>query len=111
MANDRHDDADAFIREDGSRPGGAGESRDDLAAMLAEDFLENATSGESTDNDVHDEVLVEEMGGPFVVTAASTEFGSTVEQDDDDESAEQDGTEKENFPIATAPLVVKPRRK
>lgn len=106
MARDRHDDADAFIREDE-----AGKPGDDLAEMLAEEFLENATSGESTDNDVHDELVSEEMGGPFVVTAARTEFGDTVNQEDDDETAEQDGTEKESFPQANAPLVVKPRRK
>lgn len=103
----RHDDADAFIREDGS----SAESRDDLAEMLAEDFLTHATSGESSEADAHDEVVSEEMGGPFLVTEARTEFGATLDQDEEAEPDEGEEIEKENFPQANAPLIVKPRRK
>ena len=106
MANDRHDDADAFIREDGLPAG----SQDDLAEMLAEDFLKNATSGEGVDADVHDEVVTEEMGGPFVVTGAQTEFGATLNEAEE-ENGSDDVSEKEGFPQAIAPLVVKPRRR
>lgn len=76
VAEKRHDDANAFIPEDGSSI----DSRDDLAEMLAEGFLAQATSGESIDLDVRDELLEEELGGPFVQTAPGVEFGSTIRQ-------------------------------
>lgn len=99
----RHDDANAFIPEDGSSL----ESRDDLAELLAEDFLQSATSGESVDADVRDQVLPEEMGGPFVETNAEIEFGSTVDEDDEEDEEDE---EKEAFPQAVAPLILRPRR-
>ena len=100
-AEQRHDDANAFIPEDGSSI----DSRDDLAEMLAEGFLAQATSGESVDLDVRDELLEEELGGPFVQTTPSVEFGSTMRQASP--SAKEDPSiEKEPFPQAVAPLVV-----
>ena len=49
-------------------------TRDPLAEELGEAFLESATSGEESEAERRDRVLVEEEGGPFVRTRASQEF-------------------------------------
>jgi hypothetical protein len=49
-------------------------SSDSLAEQLGEEFLQTATSGEYEAEDVLDQVVPEENGGPFVETSASTEF-------------------------------------
>jgi hypothetical protein len=48
-------------------------SRDALAEQRGESFVATATSGED-DEDVRDEVVTEESGGPFVLTTSATEF-------------------------------------
>ncbi len=60
------DDGRAFLH--GFRTG------DPLAEELGEAFLESATSGEESEPERRDQVLVEEVGGPFVRTRASREF-------------------------------------
>ena len=45
-----------------------------LAEELGEAFLESATSGEESEPERHERVLIEEEGGPFVRTRASQEF-------------------------------------
>lgn len=47
---------------------------DPLAEELGEAFLESATSGEESEPERHERILVEEEGGPFVRTRASQEF-------------------------------------
>jgi hypothetical protein len=47
---------------------------DPLAKELGEAFLESATSGEESEPERHERVLIEEDGGPFVRTRASQEF-------------------------------------
>lgn len=72
----RKDDGDAFIPDPGSGPA---RSTDDLAEMVAEDFLSSATSGEEQGEDVRDQIVAEELGGPFIQSAASEEFIDDVD--------------------------------
>lgn len=94
-------DADAFIRESEARTG----SREDLSELLGEDFLRAATSGEEVGEDVRDEVVPEELGGPFLETDAGEEFGRTVRGLEDDEVEERDA-ESAAFPEAVGSLGV-----
>ena len=48
---------------------------DPLAEELGEAFLESATSGEESEPERRERILTEEIGGPFVSTRASVEFG------------------------------------
>ena len=86
VATVRHDSAAAFLPEP---DGGRLVAPDDLAELLAEDFVMGATSGNDADNDEHEEVVPEELGGPFVETAASDEFaGGTDESNPEDATPE-----------------------
>jgi hypothetical protein len=67
----RSDDADAFIRDP---DGGHARTSDTLAETLAEDFLQSATSGAATNDDVFDSVVPEDSGGPFIETSPAKEF-------------------------------------
>jgi len=83
----RADDADAFIRDPGA--GGRAVAPDDLAETLAEEFLHSATSGEDTTDEVMDQVVAEEIGGPFVETSGADEFaGGTDESNPEDATPE-----------------------
>ena len=57
-----------------------GLTSDDLAEGLGEEFVEGVTSGEDVAEDVRDEVLPEEEGGPFVITSARTEFAYDTDE-------------------------------
>lgn len=71
--------------------------RDALAEELGESFLRTATGGgEESDEETLDEVVPEEMGGPFVMTTGATEFAH-----DTDESNPADAT-REPFPTTSA---------
>jgi hypothetical protein len=52
---------------------------DDLAESLAEDFLEAATRGEEVAEDVREQIVPEELGGPFLETSALEEFANDVD--------------------------------
>ena len=69
--HERSDDGNAFIPDP---EGGPAHTSDDLAEILAEDFLQAATSGEDVAEESGDEVVPEELGGPFVETSAGEEF-------------------------------------
>jgi hypothetical protein len=84
----RSDDGEAFIHDP---QGGPANAHDDLAEDLAESFLDSATSGQE---EIHDEMLTEELGGPFLEGRASMEFA-----DDIDESNPEDAP-REPFPTA-----------
>jgi hypothetical protein len=60
----RPDDANAFLPD----PAGGGPTRtsDDLAEVLAEEFVVAATSAEEKTEDVRDGFVPEEIGGPFL---------------------------------------------
>ena len=49
-------------------------SRDDLVEQLGEEFVAETTGGEHQGEDVLDQEVPEEVGGPFVESNASTEF-------------------------------------
>jgi hypothetical protein len=51
-----------------------GAESDDLAEELAEEYVESATSGAQAAEDIRDEEVPEETGGPFVQTSSATEF-------------------------------------
>lgn len=53
---------------------GAARSDDDLAEQLGETFVRRATSGEDAAHEIHEEVVEEETGGPFIEASAKTEF-------------------------------------
>jgi hypothetical protein len=96
----RADSADAFIRHPDDGPV---EVDDDLAETLGEDFVHSATSGEDQTDEVLDQVVSEEIGGPFIETGAEDEFA-----DDVDPSNPPDA-EKEPLPRAVSGLAEKPR--
>jgi hypothetical protein len=74
----RSDDGNAFIPDPEDGPA---RTRDDLAENLAEDFLQGATSGgEPFAEEQNDEVVPEELGGPFVETSAREEFADGVDE-------------------------------
>jgi hypothetical protein len=88
---ERQDDASAFLPDPrDARP----RSDDDLAETLGEEFVETATSAEYNAEDVRDQFVPEEMGGPFVVERADRELAK-----EPDESNPPDAT-REPFPIA-----------
>jgi hypothetical protein len=51
-----------------------GAAGDDLAEELGEEFVKSATSGEQAAEDIRDEEVPEESGGPFVETSGRSEF-------------------------------------
>jgi hypothetical protein len=69
----RADRADAFIRDPEDGPAVA---PDDLAESLAEEYLRAATSGEDMSDEALDQVVPEEIGGPFVETTGAEEFAA-----------------------------------
>lgn len=69
-------------------------ARDDLAEQLAEEFVEAATTGEDESEEMLNQDVPEDRGGPFIVTPAGTEFAY-----DTDASNPEDAT-REPFPKA-----------
>jgi hypothetical protein len=67
----RRDGGDAFFPDPS---GGPSRIPDELAEELAEEFLASATSGEEQGEEAHEQIVDEELGGPFVMTGASQEF-------------------------------------
>ena len=49
-------------------------AEDDLAEEMGEEFVMTATSGEQAAEDLRNQDVPEEVGGPFVETSARTEF-------------------------------------
>jgi hypothetical protein len=85
----RSDAADAFFPDPGDGPATVS---DELAEDLAESFLASATSAEDQREPHHEQVVEEEIGGPFVPSTAGREFA-----DDPDES-NPPGSRREAFP-------------
>ena len=96
----RSDDADAFIPDPHEGPA---HSNDDLAEVLAEDFLESATRGNDVFEDELGRPLSDEVGGPFVVTDADEELA------DDVDASNPVDAEPAGRPRAVAGLVQRPR--
>jgi hypothetical protein len=98
----RSDSADAFIRDpDGSGPVSVD---DDLAETLAEEFIHAATSGENQTEEALDQMVPEEIGGPFVETDGDEEFADGV-----DESNPLDA-EPEAIPRVVSGLAARPKQ-
>src|SRR4051812_41648487 len=71
---ERSDSAEAFVPEPDGR---SGPVNDDLAEYLGEIFVATATGADDGGGVLQDEVVVEELGGPFVETDAGDEFGAS----------------------------------
>ena len=95
-ARQRSDDGNAFMPDPGDGPA---RIRDDLAEDLAEDYLQAATQGMEVE-EVHDQIVPEEIGGPFVETSAADEFAH-----DTDEANPEDAS-REPLPRPVAGLVM-----
>lgn len=54
--------------------------RDDFREMMGEEVLINATSGDDAGEEMHEEVVPEEVGGPFVETTAEVELASDSDE-------------------------------
>jgi len=96
----RSDDADAFLPDPADGPA---RSNDDLAEVLAEDFLESATRGNDVYEDDLERETPDEVGGPFIVTESDEELA-----DDVDESNPLDA-EPAPRPRAVGRLVQRPK--
>jgi hypothetical protein len=97
---ERTDGGDAFIPDP---EGGPAHTNEDLAEILAEDFVEAATRGNDVLEDDLDRPLSDELGGPFIVTDPREELA-----EDFDESNPPDA-DVEPLPRANAGLVQRPR--
>jgi hypothetical protein len=92
----RSDDGNAFMPDPEDGPA---RIRDDLAENLAEDYVQAATQGMEVEED-HDQIVPEELGGPFVETSAAEEFAL-----DTDEANPEDAS-REPLPRPVAGLVL-----
>ena len=66
--------AGADPKDQGAFLHGVARSQDALAEQLGEAFVSTATSGEDVEEDILNEEVTEEVGGPFVETSGKTEF-------------------------------------
>jgi hypothetical protein len=71
------DDGEAFLPD--PRDGGPTRVRDDLAEMMAEEFLSSASSGEEQTQEGRDQVVAEELGGPFIQSTDEEEMADDVD--------------------------------
>lgn len=78
------EDARAFV--------GQNRSKDAFAEALGEGFVETATSGEDEAEDVFNQDVPEDAGGPFVETTGKTEFAQGTD------ASNIKGATKEPFP-------------
>jgi hypothetical protein len=67
-------------------------SHDDLAEELAEGAVAEMTSGEYDGEDLQDQVVTEERGGPFVESTAGQEFAEGTD------ASNPKGAKREPFP-------------
>jgi hypothetical protein len=67
-------------------------AKDDLVEELAEEFVEEATSAEHEAEDVLDQDVPEERGGPFVETTGAQEFAHGTD------ASNPKGAKREPFP-------------
>jgi hypothetical protein len=87
--------AESGLRTEEKEPAAFIESpraRDDLAENLGEEFVASATSGENQEEDLLDEQVPEERGGPFVETTGGTEFAEGTD------ASNPEDADREPFP-------------
>ncbi|HMF39070.1 MAG TPA: hypothetical protein VKQ32_00180 [Polyangia bacterium] len=92
----RSDDGTAFMPDPEDGPARIG---DDLAENLAEDYVQAATQGMEVEED-HDQIVPEEIGGPFVETTAAEEFAQGIDE------ANPEDASREPLPRPVAGLVL-----
>ena len=97
----RSDSGDAFIPDPED---GHAHVDDDLAETLAEDFVRSATTGEDAEDETMDQIVPEEIGGPFVETSAAEEFALGPDESNPDDAM------AEPLPRAIHGLSSRPRR-
>jgi hypothetical protein len=107
LKNERSDGADAFIPESDQTSG----TSDDLAELLAEQYLREA-SGDESEEGARDDVVPEELGGPFIESRPDEEFGATRKKERGDH-IRPDGTgrwagvpTRNPLPQAVGPLAI-----
>jgi hypothetical protein len=88
----RRDDGNAFLPD--PQQGARARASDDLAEVLGEEYVASATTGEDANEDFRDEIVPEELGGPFLEAPARTELA------DDVDASNPEGAEPEPFPTA-----------
>ncbi len=89
----RVDGADAFFPDPA---GGRAHTIDALAEELAEEFIASATSGEGQNEAGHEEIVSEEIGGPFVPSTGKVEFARGTD------ASNPKGATREPFPMPTS---------
>ena len=77
MAKQRKDDADAFIRDP---DGGAFHTSGSVDEEMAEEFMRDALTGEDASEDIRDQSLIEELGGPFITTTMAEEVADDIDE-------------------------------
>lgn len=81
---------------------GPARAPDDLAETLAEDFVQSATTGEDADDEALDQIVPEELGGPFVETSAAEELAAGTD------ASNPEDAQREPLPRAMHGLAEKP---
>ena len=77
---------------DGAFIGRTGRSTDHLAEAMGETWIETATSGEDENEDMFNQSVPEDEGGPFVTTTAGQEFAEGTD------ASNPKGSKREAFP-------------
>lgn len=82
IRSERSDAADAFVPDP---EGHHGPVPDDLAEYLGESFVSTATGGDDGGEVLQEDIVVEELGGPFIETDGGDEFGESLQAGAPDE--------------------------
>lgn len=96
ISSNRMDDGTAFLPD--PMQGGRSFARDDLAEQMAEEFVLSATGAEDAGQDRRNEVMTEELGGPFLEMSADETFAAGTD------ASNPAGAEREAFPTAMRAL-------
>ena len=91
----RSDEGRAFLPDPYDGTGAPARADDPLAETLAEEFVASATNAEEMTEDDRDQLMPEEVGGPFTESSGAEEFagGSDASNPPD--------AEREPFPTVT----------
>ena len=107
LRHERSDGADAFIPESAQISGAV----DDLAELLGEEYLREA-SGDDSEEGARDDVVSEELGGPFVESGPEVEYGATRKGRENSYAFEDEtrwfvsGATRNPMPQAVGPLAI-----
>ncbi|MEO6950264.1 MAG: hypothetical protein ABI321_00520 [Polyangia bacterium] len=77
MAKQRKDDANAFLPDP---QGGAFHTTGSVDEEMAEEFMRDALTGEDASEDIRDQPLAEELGGPFVISTIGQELADDIDE-------------------------------